>query len=265
MRILDVVVPPGSRPTPRSKIGKTLIQRARDWPHPEISVPLIAVLNFPNDGERRNAFLAAFNLAYGLTSPPRTVWGLPDWTSAGEEFIDLLDTASIKAQSRWIDAGDILVSLFALARSTDDRLRGGASVWKAQTLVEIERGNRDQLARNWAAYSDVAHFAAASAYIARLGQTQVGEHPAITLETPILADPITVLQLAAGFQEFGLNTRAYSRADPFLRPESLWRVPKAIEALEITPPSLGEATVNAIVHAAEARRVKRKRRLSSQT
>jgi hypothetical protein len=265
MRTLDLIVPRDADVRPAATIGETILERCRNWPHPDLTLTILEVLNFPSDQNRRNAFRVAFNLAFGSGLPANAAWGLPDWRRAGEDFLDLLDPARVETQKRWRNAGNIFIALLSIAATKDSRLKGGPSVWKAIALLETGSANRDRLSRDWADYSDVAHLAAAAVSLADTAIRQKGPHPDITLETAILADPIRVLQAAAALQDRGLSIMPFSRKEPVLPEETLWRVPETLSRRDFKPQPLTEAEVATIAIAAAARQAKRNRKSTPQS
>src|SRR5262245_34539978 len=97
MRVLKVSHPGPVTLTPAAEIGRVLLEKchALSWPHPQITIELFSVMNWPNNEIRRDLYTAAFSLAYaspGLLSP-LNLTGINeqriDFRALGEGTLDL--------------------------------------------------------------------------------------------------------------------------------------------------------------------------------
>ena len=250
MRVLKASLEGPVVPTQMPDVGRVLLENCLlpNWPHQDTSIELFAVMNWPNDERRRKLFTAAHSIAYASPEwhDALNLTGIDDqpidFRALGQSTLDLLGPEYKGAQERWKNAGDLLLTLFRLDATQDTRIRGGTSIAKAKDLLEASDGgaNRQRSESDLADFKDVAHLAAAACYLSSLAFEQVGDHPDITLATPIFADPVLLLCLAQRFQFFGLDFVPHGRKESILPANSLWRVPELFPAALFGPGTLTE-------------------------
>jgi hypothetical protein len=180
-----------------SEVGRVLLENCPlpNWPHQDISIELFAVMNWPNNEDRRKLFTTAHSLA--SASPEwhddLKLTGIDDqridFRALGQSTLDLLGPEYKGAQERWKNVGDLFLTLVRLDATQDTRIRGGTSIAKAKDLLEASDGgaNRQRSESDLADFKDVAHLAAAACYLSSLAFEQVGDHPDITFAMPILS------------------------------------------------------------------------------
>jgi hypothetical protein len=241
MRVFELPFKGKAVATAQDQVGAVLLHNMdqENWPQPQASVILYAVMVWPNDEKRRNLFLDAWTATYGGVRRPiqgildrnaRLFFAgrLIDLRELGGTVIDHLDKESEAAQKAWKNTGDLLISLARLHANPHSAIRGGASISKARDLIDASRGgaNRQRLEQDWVRYQSVAHLAAANTFLAALGLAQTNDDPRITSVSPVFSDPGSVLCLALRFQNFGLSFIPAGRKDPIMDGEFIWRVPE---------------------------------------
>jgi hypothetical protein len=125
---------------------------------------------------------------------------------------------------------DIFQTIVDIAHDDRIELRRRSSISKAIDLCENEGGlpGHSQLRRAWSDFRDVAHLIAAGAYLAHSGLADAANASEASILKAIWIAPDAVLALAAGFQDFGLQTKSVRKETPILRPDNLWRIPAGL-------------------------------------
>lgn len=210
------------------------------WPH--VSLLLTAYVAWPNDEARRESFLATY-LARSEASVRTVAKGVPAETSekiAFEKFggvgavlrpaFEHLTEEIAQVQRRWLLVADIFQTIVDIAHDDQIDLRRRSSISKAIDLCENEGGlpGHSQLRRAWSDFRDVAHLIAASAYLAHSGLADAASASEASILKAIWIAPDTVLALAAGLQDFGLQAKSVRKETPILRPDNLWRIPAGL-------------------------------------
>ena len=209
---------------------------------PSVSLILTAYMAWPNDEARRDSCVATYLARFIQNSAEGAADDMPaaeaskslDWITfekfgglgaVAKPAFDHLTEEIAQVQRRWLLVADIFQLIVDMAHDERIALRRGSSISKAVDLCELERKmpGHSQLRKAWSDFRDVAHLIAASAYLAHEGLANTaGAHEASILKAIWIA-PDAVLALAAGFQEFGLQTK-----NVHLRQEMLWRVPPGL-------------------------------------
>jgi hypothetical protein len=165
MRILRIEVPDEARCTPFANTAQALLERQLSPPYLGLSLEILAVMTFPDDSEKQNAFYAAYEMAYPTPAEKarQTVVG-PNRESAGKFFLDLMGADISTSQSRWQNAGDQLLLLLRMI-ATDEISKKEASLSKARHLLETtDAPNRQRLETDWSVSKNVAPLAAAACF-----------------------------------------------------------------------------------------------------
>jgi hypothetical protein len=196
---------------------------------PERALPLIGYMGWPNDVQARAEAIAIVRgWPMGSKSMPGRLRQIEfDWTRVADIFSLHYD----------LEVGD------------HQRRRGGPSIGKAIDLAaaqaRVKGMGRANLWKAWTEYKDVAHLVTAATIIcadahARAKIKPFGEfglarsqlrpfHIAMLL-------PDFVLSFALFWQNYGLEHYPQSRDEPILDPETLWRIPPAMNVSPIKPP-----------------------------
>ena len=209
---------------------------------PHASLLLTAYMAWPNDEERRDSFVATY-LARLEASTRLAPKGMPAESRqeiAFEKFggvgavvkpaFDHLSEEIEQVQRRWLLVADIFQTIVDMAHDDRIELRRGSSISKAIDLCENERGlpGHSQLRNAWSDFRDVAHLIAAGAYLAHKGLAHTETAHEASLLKAIWIAPDSVLALAAGLQDFGLQPKSVRGVSPILRPDNLWRIPAGL-------------------------------------
>jgi hypothetical protein len=210
---------------------------------PRVSLLLTAYMAWPNDEPERNSCVATYLARFFQKSARGATRDMPAANvpksqdlmtfenfgglgAVAKPAFDHLTEEIAQVQRRWLLVADIFQMIVDMAH--DDRivLHRGASISKAIELCEIERTmpGHSQLRKAWSDFRDVAHLIAASAYLAHEGLAKAATHKASILKAIWIA-PDAVLALAAGFQEFGLQSKAVRKEAAILRRDKVWRIP----------------------------------------
>ncbi len=240
MRIMNLPELP-AQPTSADECVKIYLERlpADNAPWPHVSLLLTAYLAWPNDVERRNSFVATGlarlsapsdergnNLPRGshTGTVPEMFGGVNAITKAA---FDQLSEEIHHVQHQWLLVADIFQLVVDMAYDERVVLRRGPSISKAVDLCEFEHGlpGHSQLRAAWSNFQDVAHLLTASAYLAHEGLAQVATANEASILKAIWIAPDSVLALAYGLQEFGLQPKPIRKESPILKPAELWRIP----------------------------------------
>lgn len=241
MRIMNLPNLPAG-PNSLDECVRTYLERraAGDAPWPHVSTLLTAYMSWPNDQERANSFVATCLTRFGMSSEEsaKDVLLNSRVNAALEMFggmnalanvaFDQLSTEIEQIQRRWLLVADIFQLIVDTAYEEPAVLRRGASISKAIDLCECEQGlpGHSQLWGAWSEFRDVAHFLAASAYLAHEGIARACAVEQESILKAIWIAPDAVLALANGLQEFGLQPKPIAKEPSILRPDMLWRVPE---------------------------------------
>jgi hypothetical protein len=240
MRIMNLPKLP-TRPNSPDECVKTYSERlpAGEALWPQVSTLLTAYMSWPNDEQRRDAFVATYLTRLGMSSGEGPNDPLLDSlaNTASEMFgginalakvaFDQLSNEIAQIQRRWLLVADILQLVVDMAYDERAVLRRGTSISKAIDLCEYEQSlpGHSQLRGAWSEFRDVAHLLAAGAYLAH----QVNERAAPVGQQSILKviwiAPDALITLAYGLQEFGLQPKLIAKEPSILRPDELWRIP----------------------------------------
>ena len=240
MRIMNLPKLPAGPNSPDECV-KTYLQRLPAgealWPH--VSTLLTAYMSWPNDEQRRDAFVATYLTRLGMSSGEGPKDPLLDsrGNTASEMFgginalakvaFDQLSTEIAQIQRRWLLVADIFQLVVDMAHDERAALRRGASISKAIDLCECEQAlpGHSQLRGAWSEFRDVAHFLAAGAHLAHQGIAQACAVEQQSILNVIWIAPDALIGLAYGLQEFGLQPKPIAKEPPILRPDELWRIP----------------------------------------
>ena len=190
----------------------------------QTSFYLAAYMAWPNDGAKRNQWIAALRAekhlanagAQGLLDQPDNV-GLkllakPALAAKMSEIADL--------QSAWTAVADVFQRLIDMATDEHLSLRRGPSVSKAIALCEFDKTyGRAQFERFWSQYRDVAHLITAAAWLASR-DTSDG-----SIFSVVWLSPDAVIGIADGLEYFGVSTKPHGATDTFLPSKTTWRLP----------------------------------------
>jgi hypothetical protein len=240
MRIMNLPKLPAG-PTSVGECVKTYLERlpagGAPWPH--VSTLLTAYISWPNDEQRRDAFVATHLTRLGMASGAGPNDLLPDSpaNTAAEMFggmnalanvaFDQLSADIEKIQRRWHPVADIFQLVVDMAYDERAVLRRGSSISKAIDLCECEHGlpGHSQLRSAWSEFRDVAHLLAAGAHLAYQGIAQACSVEQKTILNAIWTAPDAVIALACGLQKFGLQPKPIAKEPSILRHDELWRIP----------------------------------------
>lgn len=189
-----------------------------------LSELLLAYMAWPREESGRNRWMAACNatrLAHGkkLAASP-SVDSFGGLASVASEAMAATVGLLTDRMKNWESTADVLQMLVDTSDPALD-LRGGPSISKAIELCADDRSSRSQsqIRRCWGDFREVAHLLAAGAVLAK----QVPEGGGSIFSAAWHA-PDSLLAIASGFQEFGLDLKPHGRPDGAL-PSSLWRIP----------------------------------------
>jgi hypothetical protein len=171
-----------------------------------------------------------------------------------ELALDNLQDQLVRAQSRWLHVADILQNVVDMAYDARLRVRGGASISKAQDLTQRHDSapTKTVYATSWSAYRHVAHLVAAAAWLSREAHKQNGSQPGSIIAAALLA-PEAVIRLAASYQHLGLSLLTHGSRRPVLDPENLWRVPDPPELLPLPARRLSDGDLSYLMTERRAR------------
>jgi hypothetical protein len=120
---------------------------------PEQAIQLLGYMCYPNDAEAREDFV--------LT--------LRSWPEASEDAPPSIPDKLGRIRNDWLRVADILHLLCDLAEGRHQARRGGPSVGKAITLVEVNAKSwgtkASSLWGTWSTYKNVAHVVTAATHI----------------------------------------------------------------------------------------------------
>jgi hypothetical protein len=207
------------------------------WPH--VSILLTAYMSWPNDEQRRNGFVATCLTRLGISSEegPKNPPLDSQVNAALERFggmnalasvaFDQLSAEIAQIQRRWLLVADILQLVVDMAYEERAVLRRGASISKAIDLCECEQGlpGHSQLRGAWSEFRDVAHLLAAGAHLAHQVNARASAAEKESILNAIWIAPDSLIALAYGLQEFGLQPKPIAKESSILRPDELWRIP----------------------------------------
>jgi hypothetical protein len=196
---------------------------------PEQAIPLLGYMCWPNDPEQRDQLM-------------RTV---RSWPEGSKQIPPRLR----RIQEQWLRVADVFHSYFDLDAGNHQERRGGPSIGKAITLVDANAKSRGTAAASlwntWAAYKDVAHLVTAATLIfadvhKRFCEEQIGQfglpaHQFMPFPLAMMM-PDLVLAIALGFERFGLSRIPRGKTESTLNPDTLWRIPPAINVTPVEPP-----------------------------
>ena len=153
-----------------------------------------------------------------------------------------------RVQLEWLLVADVFNLHVDLTAGEHQERRGGPSVGKAvhvaNALIERRGASAANLWRAWGMYKDVAHVVTAAAMVTALAQDlaknekidcqKFPEHQIQPFQMTMYI-PDLVLGLALTLESYGLTQIPVSREHPMLDPETLWRIPKHINAEPVAP------------------------------
>jgi len=198
------------------------------WPNQ--AIPLLGYMCWPNDAAERDELMLA----------------LRNWSNGSQ----LAPPGLGRIQHEWLRIADTLHDHYDLHHGQHQQRRGGPSLGKAITLVAAaarSRGTRPaNLWKLWEKYKDVAHVVTAAALVCadvrtRFGNEQIGPFGLgpdqfVPFQMTMLL-PDLVVAVGLEFERHGLNLVPYSRSEPSLDPETLWRIPPDSNVAPLAPPA----------------------------
>jgi hypothetical protein len=229
-------IPPFPRKIEIRNINHFLIIRLSQttvmWPNQ--AIPLLGYMCYPNNAEER----------YALTRTLRS------WATQAESGCVVVPRKLRRIQHEWLRVADIVHLHFDLISGQHQARRGGPSIGKAVTLAAANAKNRgtgeSSLWDFWSTYKDVASLVTAATLICAEARTRYREKPfgtfgltsdqLIPFQMAILM-PDFVIAVALEFERLGLSTVPDSCTEPALDPQTLWRIPRDINVVALSPPS----------------------------
>lgn len=153
-----------------------------------------------------------------------------------------------RIQSDWLLVADVFNLNVDLTAGEHQERRGGPSVGKAVHIANASIKRRGASAANlwrvWSEYKDVAHVITAAAMVTALASDlakngkinprKFPEHQIQPFQMTMYI-PDLVLGVALTLEDYGLTQIPVSREEPTLDPETLWRIPKNINAEPVSP------------------------------
>jgi hypothetical protein len=192
---------------------------------------LLGYMAWPNNDVRRDGWVAT-NIARsnlgqqsGQPADPPLFESFGGLSSVAHVALDGLADEMATIQQKWPPVGDILMRILDMWKDDRVTLRGGPSISKAIALNEYEQPGRShaQSYRLWKQFRDVAHLIAAGAFLA--GSIPEDNEAARSIFSAVWYAPDSVLAIAAGFEQFGLDLTPHGRTGSVLPPNMTWRVP----------------------------------------
>jgi len=212
-------------------IRTRLSQTAVMWP--EQAIQLLGYMCYPNDAEAREDFV--------LT--------LRSWPETSEDAPPTIPGKLGRIRKDWLRVADILHLLCDLAEGRHQARRGGPSVGKAITLVEVNAKSwgtkASSLWRMWSTYKNVAHVVTAATLICAEARNMSRNQPFGPLGLSVnqiipfqmaMLMPDLVLAVALEFERHGLSVVPHARTESALDPETLWRIPPDINVAPFPVP-----------------------------
>ena len=212
-------------------IRTRLSQTAVMWP--EQAIQLLGYMCYPNDAEAREDFV--------LT--------LRSWPETSEDAPPTIPGKLGWIRKDWLRVADILHLLCDLAEGRHQARRGGPSVGKAITLVEVNAKSwgtkASSLWRMWSTYKNVAHVVTAATLICAEARNMSRNQPFGPLGLSVnqiipfqmaMLMPDLVLAVALEFERHGLSVVPHARTESALDPETLWRIPPDINVAPFPVP-----------------------------
>ena len=212
-------------------IRTRLSQTAVMWP--EQAIQLLEYMCYPNDAEAREDFV--------LT--------LRSWPETSEDAPPTIPGKLGWIRKDWLRVADILHLLCDLAEGRHQARRGGPSVGKAITLVEVNAKSwgtkASSLWRMWSTYKNVAHVVTAATLICAEARNMSRNQPFGPLGLSVnqiipfqmaMLMPDLVLAVALEFERHGLSVVPHARTESALDPETLWRIPTDINVAPFPVP-----------------------------
>jgi len=194
---------------------------------PDQAVPLVGYMAWPNDDAARNGWGEAYDRDDELAMRP---------------LLAKLKTI----QQHWALTADIVHLVYDLQSGQHQRKRGGASLSKSIALGSaIGKSKGTQPANFWRVlkkYKDVAHLVTAAMLVSWDAQTRHRQKPyglALHQFQPYrigLLLPELVLSVALTIQEFGLEHVSHGHRVPMLDPDTVWRIPAAMNVSPLPLP-----------------------------
>ena len=183
---------------------------------------LVAYMAWPNDETKRDQWIAAVRAAELLQNA--------DGRKSDElEQVRLLTEPALDAKARelealqgaWTAVADVFQRLIDMATEDGLVLRKGPSITKAIDLCQVDKKySRAQLERFWSQCREVAHLAAAAAFLTSSEDTRPG-----SIFYAAWTSPDAVIGIADGLEFFGLAYKSHGSTDTFLPFETTWRLP----------------------------------------
>jgi hypothetical protein len=196
---------------------------------PEQALTLIGYMGWPNDDQARAEAIAIVR----------------GWPMGSKSMPGRLR----QIEFGWTRVADIFSLHYDLAVGDHQRRRGGPSIGKAIELFAAQARSRGtgkaNLWKAWTEYKDVAHLATAATIICCEAHERAKVKPLGDFGLPrsqlrpfhiAMLLPDFVLSLALFWQNYGLEHYPQARDEPMLDPETLWRIPPAMNVSPIKPP-----------------------------
>lgn len=182
---------------------------------------LVAYMGWPNDENKRNQWMTAIAAA-GLLQTEEAPDQLEPVRLLAEPALDAKATELESFQDAWTAVADVYQRLIDMATEDELVLRKGPSITKAIDLCQLDKQyGRAQLERFWSQYRDVAHLAAAAAFLTTSENADAG-----SIFSAAWISPDAVIGIADGLEMFGLSNKSHGATDTFLPSETTWRLPE---------------------------------------
>jgi hypothetical protein len=163
-----------------------------------------------------------------------------------EEAINLGAHGLKIVQQHWARVADIVHLHRDLAQGGHQKVRSGASVGKAISLISARAKSKGtgtaQLWKIWSTYRDVAHLATAAVLVSGDVQTRHRTSPyglKLAQFQPYhmaMLIPELVIAVAITVQNYGLEQIPHARTEPLFDPEAVWRIPADINVVPLLLP-----------------------------